>query len=111
MTQVVRDSNGRFSPGNQGGPGRRPREIEQEYLRTMASVVDAVAWQAIVERAADDAVAGDPKARAWLSGYLLGQPIARIEAGEPENSFAKLLRQLDEIQPTLASRTVPEASE
>ncbi len=104
MTQVTRDSNGRFSPGNPGGPGRKPREIEQEYIAKMESIVSGDAWEAIVQKAKDDAIQGDSRARAWLSGYLLGQPIARVESAESESGFAKLLRQLEEVQldfPTL----------
>ncbi len=96
MTQVVRDSNGRFSAGTQGGPGRAPREIEKEYLSTMEAIVSGEAWEAIVQKATTDAIAGDPKARQWLSGYLLGNPISRVESAESENALAKILRQLNQ---------------
>jgi hypothetical protein len=97
MSQVVRDSNGRFVTGNAGGPGRKPREIEIEYLNTMESIVSGEAWTAICNRAVLDATNGDAKARTWLSAYLLGQPISRVEAQE-ENGLSKILRQLDREQ-------------
>jgi hypothetical protein len=84
MSQPTRDSNGRFSVGNPGGPGRKPREVEREYLSTMESIVSGEAWQAIVQRATQDAIGGDSKARTWLSAYLLGMPISRVE--EPEGT-------------------------
>jgi len=50
--------------------GRRP--IEREYLATMNEAVPLDTWRAICKRAADDALAGDAKARDWLSKWLLG---------------------------------------
>jgi len=97
MSQPVRDSNGRFAPGNPGGPGRKPREVEEEYLAVMEQVVSGEAWQAIVERATTDAIAGDAKARQWIAGYLLGMPVSRVEAPE-ENGLAKILSMLDREQ-------------
>jgi hypothetical protein len=55
--------NGRSKP-------RRP--IEREYLATLNAAVPLDTWQAICKRAADDALAGDAKARDWLAKWLLG---------------------------------------
>lgn len=82
MSQPIRDSNGRFTQGNPGGPGRKPREVEQRFLATMATIVDDEAWESIVKKATLDAAGGDAKARQWISSYMLGMPISRIE--EPE---------------------------
>jgi hypothetical protein len=49
---------------------RRP--IEREYLATLNAAVPLDTWQAICKRAADDALAGDAKARDWLAKWLLG---------------------------------------
>jgi hypothetical protein len=49
---------------------RRP--IEREYLATLNAAVPLDTWQAICERAADDALAGDARARDWLAKWLLG---------------------------------------
>jgi hypothetical protein len=96
MSQPTRDANGRFVTGhNQPGPGRKPRAVEQAYLTTMESVCDEEAWQKIVERATLDAIAGDGKARLWLSGYLLGQPIQRTQ--EVKNKMGSLLDRLENI--------------
>jgi len=49
---------------------RRP--IEREYLATLNAAVPLDTWRAICKRAADDALAGDAKARDWLAKWLLG---------------------------------------
>ncbi len=56
--------------GNGKAKTRRP--IEREYLATLNAAVPLDKWQAICKRAADDAIAGDAKARDWLSKWLLG---------------------------------------
>ena len=52
---------------------RRP--IEREYLAALNAAVPLEKWQGICARAADNAIAGDAKARDWLSKWLL-----RLEA-------------------------------
>jgi hypothetical protein len=69
-----RDSQGHFAPGNPGGPGRPRRAAERDYLRALTDECPPETWRAICRRAAADAVAGDAKARDWLSRYLLGNP-------------------------------------
>ncbi len=81
-----RDSMGRFIDGNSGGPGRKPREIEKQYMAVMEQVTNLDVWRKIVEQATIDAQLGDAKARTWISGYLLGQPISRIQEVEPETN-------------------------
>jgi hypothetical protein len=54
-----------------GKPTAR-RPIEREYLATLNAAVPLDTWQAICKRAADDALAGDAKARDWLAKWLLG---------------------------------------
>ncbi len=75
-----RNAAGQFAQGNSGGPGRPRRAVEQEYLAILRETVPLDAWKAICERAAKDAKAGNPKAREWLSRYLLdGNLAARVE--------------------------------
>lgn len=53
--------------------GKKPRRpIEREYLAALNAAVPLETWQAICERAAKYAMAGDAKARDWLSKWLLG---------------------------------------
>jgi hypothetical protein len=69
-----RTADGRFAPGNSGGPGRPPRQTEREYLRAMMAACTPEDWEEIVERTVQDAKEGDPKAREWLARYLVGMP-------------------------------------
>lgn len=66
-----RNDRGQFLPGHSGGPGRPPRAVESDYLRVLAATVTVDHWQRICQRALDDALAGDAKARSWLASYLL----------------------------------------
>lgn len=68
--QPVRDERGRFV--NSPGPGRPRRPIEVAYMRELMDVVGLTAWRAIIERARDDALAGDKSAREFIARHLLG---------------------------------------
>ena len=94
--QRHRDGMGRFTPGNPGGPGRPKREKEEEYLSTLEECVTVEQWRKICDRAVTDAIGGDAKARTWLSGYLLGLPVQRIEAVEEVSGLQKILEELGE---------------
>lgn len=78
-----RDAAGRFVNGHPGGPGRPPREFERRFLDALRAMVTAEHWQSIVQRAIDDAQAGDRHARAWLADRLLG-PVVRSQEPPPE---------------------------
>lgn len=67
----MRDEKGQFLPGNPGGPGRPPRAMESDYLRILAETVTVDHWKQICEQARDNALAGDARARQWLSEHLL----------------------------------------
>ena len=67
-----RDTNGRFAPGNSGGPGRPKRHIEVEYMTSMLSVCTLSEWEEIVRQAVTLAKEGDHKARDWLTSHVLG---------------------------------------
>ena len=56
------------------GSAKTRRPIEREYLATLNAAVPLDTWQAICKRAADDALAGDAKARAWRAKRLLELP-------------------------------------
>ncbi len=72
-----RDSQGRFQPGNAGGPGRPRRATEREYLAALRDGCSADDWHEIVQRAVRDAKQGDHSARKWLGAYLVGEPGSR----------------------------------
>jgi hypothetical protein len=81
-----RDARGRFVPGHQGGPGRKRRSVEVEYLRSLSDAVSLDAWRQVCETALRQAIEGDDRARAFLEKYLVGDPppktLASITADE-----------------------------
>jgi len=74
-----RDAQGRFAKGHKGGPGRPARDKEEKYLKKLSTRCTLKEWQAIVDRAIAQAKAGNPKARQWLSDYLLGKPAQELK--------------------------------
>lgn len=82
-----RQSKGRFAAGNKFGQGRPRRAVEREYLAVLSDVVPLDAWRKVVERALQDAQAGDDKARVWLAKYLLdgiGNPLFQLAVREEQ---------------------------
>ena len=67
-----RGRNGRFVPGNPGGPGRPTGTAIASYLEALTDAVTPTRWAKVIERAVKDAESGDRHAREWLSKYLLG---------------------------------------
>ena len=99
-----RAANGQFLPGNPGGPGRRKRQVEAEYLAAIAQVVTLEEWQAIIARAKVDALLGDRHARAWLGNYLVGRAPEleewdfvgqTVESGPSINEIRKMILEED----------------
>lgn len=72
--KIERHPNGKFAPGNRGGPGRPTREAEEQYLARLSTEVSMEDWIQITRRAIEDAKDGDWRARNWLSDYLMGKP-------------------------------------
>ena len=71
------------------GNTKRRRPIEREYLATLNAAVPLDTWQAICKRAADDALAGDAKARNWLAKWLLGLESRLLTTLAAEESAAE----------------------
>jgi hypothetical protein len=72
-----------FQNGNPGGPGRPKRTVERKYLKALVGVCRLKDWKEIVQRAVDDAKAGDAQARTWLSKHIVGDnPLDLIELVE-----------------------------
>ena len=72
---------------NRNGKPEPRRPIEREYLATLNAVVSLDKWRAICEKAADDALAGDARARDWLSKWLLAtdeRPLTVLAAEESD---------------------------
>ena len=81
-----RDALGRFTEGNDGGPGRPSRATERAYLDATIGAVDLDDWRAIVARAVTDAKAGDAKARAWIAHYIIGDGNAWVHVRNIERA-------------------------
>lgn len=82
MGKKMRDSEGRFKKGNPGGPGRPPRQVEvAKELGYLGATLDAVSeddWVAIVEKAVEQAIEGDGRARDWLAAILVAEDLAQV---------------------------------
>ena len=76
-----RDAKGRFVKGSSGNPlGRAKRKAEDEFLDALGRRVSLADWVAVIDKALALAkVDGDARARQWLSDYLIGKPIQRVE--------------------------------
>ena len=74
-----RDASGKFVKGNPGGPGRKKREVETDYLIALVKAVSMEDWEAIVHKAVVQARHGDAVARKWLADYIIGAPVQRQE--------------------------------
>lgn len=68
-----RDSKGRWIKGckSPNPKGRTPRQVEREYLDVTMDSVSTDEWRRVVRKALEDAMAGDAKARDWLSRWLM----------------------------------------
>lgn len=74
-----RGADGRFVKGNPGGPGRPPKEREEKYYEILLNTVTFADWKEIIQKAAAQAKKGDATARKWLSDYIVGAPVQRVE--------------------------------
>jgi hypothetical protein len=73
------DSSGKFVAGNKASPGRPRKSVEERYLKKLSASVTLADWKDICKKAVTDAKRGDPRARQWISEYLLGKPLQRNE--------------------------------
>ena len=48
------------------------------YIQAMSENISLEAWGKIILKAVEDAIAGDYRARQWISSYLVGTPIQRV---------------------------------
>ena len=82
--KIVRAPGGKFQAGNAFGVGNRggrpKRAVELKFLRTLVDTVSPEDWADIIVKAVEQAKGGEWRARAWLSNYLLGTPIKRVQA-------------------------------
>ena len=48
------------------------------YIQAMSENVSLEDWGKIIQKAVDDAILGDYRARQWIGSYLVGTPIQRV---------------------------------
>jgi hypothetical protein len=89
-----RRPNGKFGPGNDGGPGRPKREIEAEYLNATVAAVSIEDWAKVVQAMLNFAKSGNVQAATWLANYIVGRPTEHIAitAEEPDRYVLELPR-------------------
>jgi len=84
--QNGRDASGRFLPGHAiKSPGRPRKAVEERYLCILSQRVTPEVFAKIVDKAAEQALEGDAKAREWLSWYLIGKPTEYVAADLTSN--------------------------
>jgi len=66
--------------GTSNTQGRPSRRVEEKYLKGLTTKVGIEEWGQIVDKAIEQAIAGDWRARNWISNYLMGTPAKRIIA-------------------------------
>ena len=82
-----RDSNGRFTTGNQLSTGRLPRKTEDQYIDTLSAALTVPKWKKVIKKTIEDAQKGDARARELLFKYVLGtQPLVQLnqQVNEPD---------------------------
>jgi len=72
-----------FGVGTRGG--RPKREFELAFLKTLVDTVAPEDWLEIIIQAVEQAKEGDWRARQWLSNYLIGTPVRRVEIDVDES--------------------------
>lgn len=98
-----RDSDGKFAKGNKGGPGRPSRAVEvaREFGR-IGIVIDAVSdddFREIIDKAVEQAKAGDARAREWIVSLLVAKNLEQIKKWKTEaNFFEGVSLVLDDLQ-------------
>ena len=83
---------GWFTSSNRPRGGRKPRAVEESYLRCTVACVPLKRWRAICKKAVELAESGDAKSRRWLSDLLVGKDpvLLRHLAEEVERALGEL---------------------
>ena len=80
------------------------RRTEGDYLGVLLDTVTLNDWRGVVNRAMQDAKAGDPQARNWLAQYLVGRPEGK--APTPMNIVVQQLSGTDPLVERLAKPAI-----
>lgn len=92
-----RDGKGRFAKGWKGGPGRKPRPVEEHAIETFRKACGAEDLEAIIGRLVSDAKSGSTRAAEIVIRLALGtRTIAEIEKELNTRAATALARRSDE---------------
>lgn len=77
---------GQFQPGQSGNPsGRKPRAVEEKYLKAVAKSMPAKDWALVLEKVKQLAMRGERWAVEFYADRLIGKPTNPVEVtGEIE---------------------------
>src|SRR5262245_27735326 len=78
-TKNGRQANGRFAPGNPGGPGNPYARQVAEYQKATLAVVSIERLKRILDAIAKKAEDGDMTAAKLILHYTLGKPTASVD--------------------------------
>ncbi|MEZ6036743.1 MAG: hypothetical protein R3F29_04640 [Planctomycetota bacterium] len=80
---TTRDDQGRFMPGNPGGPGRPKGRGMSDVRRAMKAAVTSDHIRAIMCKATILALNGNLSAMRFVTDRVCGRPIEEVAEGEP----------------------------
>jgi hypothetical protein len=83
---------GWFQKGHPPSGGRKPRAVEEAYLKAVVGAVPMRKWKAILAKAVEQAILGESKARRFLADLLVGRDpvLLRHLAAEVEQALGEL---------------------
>ena len=95
-----RDASGKFIAGHAASNpnGRAPKEREERYYQITMNACTFADWEAIVEKARDQAKKGDAVARKWLSDFLVGVPKQRVDLTSDDQPLRLLVTYADDTR-------------
>ena len=73
------DSNGRFIKGNKASPGRKPKAVEEKYLKILLRSVSQNKWRAIISKVVLLAERGEGWAVEFLADRIIGKPAQSLD--------------------------------
>ena len=99
----VRDSKGRFLPGNPGGPGNPQARNVATWRKALADTVSAGDVAQVAQKLVDAAKAGEPWAVRELLDRLLGKPQVQI-ALEANADYVREYSEREQAEATRLAR-------
>ncbi len=100
------DEFGRFAKGHAGIGGAPKSKFrarsKADYLQRLHDKMTLAQWDKILDKAIEQALAGDHKARAYLTLYAIGRPLQAVEISGPGGSplsLGTILLAIREVTP------------